>query len=229
MTLENTAISLKQCSGCKQWFDKASFPPKIARCKDCLLAKARELSRRPDQVQKRKERRANRTPEQIEAARERGRQDYANRTPQQKQREYERRQARKEVDNARARELRAQSPERRAKQRASVWKSTLKHKYGITPEIHQTMYDDQGGRCYFCGVEKPSRGRGGLVVDHNHKMGDKFVRGLLCQACNANFIDEYAELPEEHRDFQRANDYLRRGETTDYIDGIRRRVADKRE
>ena len=226
MTLENTVISRKQCRDCKQWFDKASFPPKSARCKGCLLAKARELSRRPDQVQKRKERRANRTPEQIEAARERGRQDYANRTPEKRQRDAERRQLRKEQDNARARELRAQSPERRQRQAFSVWKSKLKQEYGITPEIYQMMYEDQGGQCYFCGTERPIRGRAGLGVDHNHDKGFTFIRGLLCRTCNANFIDEYQKLPEECRDFPRANDYLLRGETTDYIDSIRQRVAE---
>ncbi len=226
MTSESTATSHKQCRDCKRWFEKTVFPPKSARCRDCLLARARELSRRPDQVQKRKERRANRTPEQREAIRERGRQDYANRTPEQRQRDTERRQLRKELDNARARELRAQSPERRARQGYSVWKSKLKHEYGITPEIHQAMYDAQGGSCYFCGIEKPGRGRGSLVVDHNHDKGARFIRGLLCQTCNANFIDEYQKLPEECRDFARANDYLLRGETTDYIENIRQRVAE---
>ena len=88
------------------------------------------------------------------------------------------------------------------------------------------MYDDQGGRCYFCGIEKPDRGRGGLVIDHNHDKDPTFIRGLLCQTCNANFIDEYDKLLDEYKDFPRANDYLRRGETTDYIDSIRQRVAE---
>ena len=198
MTLENSESSLRQCRDCQQWFERNLFPPKSARCKACLLARARELSRTPEQVQKRKERRANRTPEQRETIRETGRRDYANRTPEQEQRGYERRQARKDVDNARARELRAQSPERRERQRASVRKSTLKSAYGITPAMRQFMYDKQDGKCCLCDV-KPGRRRRGLVIDHDKDRG--FVRGLLCHTCNSNFIDEYSKLPDECRDF----------------------------
>ena len=218
---EGSEPTLKQCSNCQLWFEKTTFRYKSARCKECLLARARELSRTPEQVQKRKERRANRTPEQREAARERGRRDYANRKPEQKQREYERRQSRKEIDNARARELRAQSPGWRARQNLSVWKSTLKKKYRITPEIRQAMYEDQGGKCYICDVQKPSRGKGGLAVDHDKDTD--FVRGLLCRPCNANWVDEYKRLPLQ--DSQRTNAYLRRGERGDYIESIKRRLV----
>ncbi len=105
----------------------------------------------------------------------------------------------------------------------SVWKSKLKHEYGITPEIHQVMYDDQGGKCYFCDVHRPSKGRGGLAVDHDKETG--FVRGLLCRPCNANFVDEYKKLPREHQDSPRTNVYLLRGETGDYIESIKQRLA----
>lgn len=107
-------------------------------------------------------------------------------------------------------------------QSISIWKSTLKHKYGITPEIHQMMYEDQGGRCYFCD-DRPTSGKVGLAIDHDKDTG--LVRGLLCRPCNANFIDEYRKLPEECRNFPRANDYLRRGETGHYVEGIKQRLA----
>ena len=99
----------------------------------------------------------------------------------------------------------------------------LKTKYGITPEIHQLMYELQGGKCGLCGVEKPNGGHAGLVVDHDKGTG--YVRGLLCRTCNANFIDEYSKLPAESKDFPRANDYLRRGESGDFIEGIKQRLA----
>ena len=222
MTIENSKPALKQCSNCHQWFEKTTFPLKSARCKGCNLARARELSHTPEQVQKRKERKANRTSEQKDAERERGRRKYANRTPEQMQREYELRQSRKVIDNARSRELRAQSPDRKARQRLSVWKSTLKHNYGISLEIYQVMYEDQGGGCYFCD-ESPSSEKVGLAIDHDKDTG--FVRGLLCRPCNANFIDEYRKLPVECRDFPRANGYLRRGETGHYVEGIKQRLA----
>lgn len=117
------------------------------------------------------------------------------------------------------------------RQKVSSWKSHLKRKYGITPEIHQEMYEDQGGKCYFCDCHRPSRhrpnrGENGLVIDHNKDNKDtKIVRGLLCHLCNANWIDQYKDLPEEYRDSPRANAYLRRGETGDYVESIKLRLA----
>ncbi len=96
-------------------------------------------------------------------------------------------------------------------------------RYHITLEIHKIMYDDQRGKCYLCGEEKDPRGHGGLVIDHDKDTGH--VRGLLCRQCNANFIDEYRKLPPECKDFQRANELLRRGETGDYIESVRQRAA----
>ena len=224
MTQNNSQSPHKQCRDCRLWFDRATFPRKSARCKECLLARARELSRRPDQVQKRKDRRANRTEEQREAAREKGRLRFANRTAEQKQQDYEYRRARREIDNARARELRRQSPDRKARQSYSVWKSNLKHQYGITPAIHEMMYREQGGKCYFCDVPKQRRGRGGkaLVVDHDHEAGS--VRGLLCRSCNAGWVDRYRRLPKDLQDSPRTNAYLRRG-NGEYIGGIKRGLA----
>ena len=109
------------------------------------------------------------------------------------------------------------------RQQISIWKSKLKHEYGITPQIHQLMYDDQDGKCYFCDVLQPSRGKGGLAIDHDKKTG--FVRGLLCRPCNANWVDEYKKLPKEYQDSPRTNAYLLRGDTGDYIEGIKRRLA----
>ena len=107
----------------------------------------------------------------------------------------------------------------------SVWKSKLKHEYHLTPEMHEIIYRDQDGRCYFCSIKKPRRGRSGLVIDHIKVDGKPIVRGLLCRTCNYNFIDEYSKLPEECKDYPRANAYLRRGETGDYIASIRQRLA----
>lgn len=111
------------------------------------------------------------------------------------------------------------------KQKISEWKSRLKHKYGITPEVHKEIYKDQKGRCYFCDIYRPERGAGGLVIDHDKKTG--FVRGLLCQPCNANWVDEYKKLPREYQDSPRTNAYLRRGDTGHYVESIKRRLASR--
>lgn len=58
----------------------------------------------------------------------------------------------------------------------------LRHKYGITPEEHQTMLDKQGGVCAICKAPPPDDRHYGLFVDHDHETGE--VRGLLCLHCN---------------------------------------------
>ena len=105
----------------------------------------------------------------------------------------------------------------------SAWRSKLKHEYRISPEIRETIYEEQDGRCYFCDVRKDGSWYNGLVIDHDKDTG--FVRGLLCHTCNANWVDEYKKLPPERRDSERTNDYLRRGVTGDYIEGIKQRFA----
>ena len=111
----------------------------------------------------------------------------------------------------------------RERQKASGWKSKLKHKYGITPEVYRVMYEDQDGKCYFCDDHKPSKGENGLAIDHD-KATD-FVRGLLCRRCNANWVDEYKRLPREYQDSPRTNAYLLRGETGNYVQSIKQRLA----
>ena len=105
------------------------------------------------------------------------------------------------------------------------WKSKLKHEYGITQEIHKMMYEDQSGRCYFCDDHRPRRGKSGLAIDHDKVTG--FVRGLLCRPCNANWVDEYKRLPREYQDSPRTNAYLRRGETGDYVESVKLRLASR--
>jgi hypothetical protein len=53
-------------------------------------------------------------------------------------------------------------------------------KYGITPEIYDSLLEEQGGVCATsgCGGE----GNPWLHVDHDHHTG--LVRGLLCHSCN---------------------------------------------
>ena len=212
--------AVKQCSKCLVRKSLDSFPSKGNRCKECVNQKTREFSRTPGQVQKREERRANRTAEQREAKRIRGQRRYANRTPEQDMREQERRNARKELDNKRSRERRAnETPDERTKRNQSQKKSILKTVYGISPEVLQAMYDDQSGKCYFCGAAKPLHGRGALAIDHDHDTG--IVRGLLCRPCNANFLAPYEQLPKRLQDSPRTNAYLLRGKIGDYIEGIK--------
>jgi hypothetical protein len=59
--------------------------------------------------------------------------------------------------------------------------------FGVTPEQHRVMLEQQGGGCAICGgaeLALANHGRGirGLAVDHDHTTGA--VRGLLCSNCN---------------------------------------------
>ena len=60
---------------------------------------------------------------------------------------------------------------------ASKLKAHLKHRYGITVEDWDAMYDKQDGKCGLC--LQPDKK---LVVDHDHDTMK--VRGLLCHRCN---------------------------------------------
>ena len=71
---------------------------------------------------------------------------------------------------------RAADPERHA---AARRKSDLWLTYGLTPEAHRALHDQQDGMCAVCGKRATKRA---LHVDHDHETG--VVRGLLCNNCN---------------------------------------------
>ncbi|MBV9293805.1 MAG: endonuclease VII domain-containing protein [Frankiales bacterium] len=86
----------------------------------------------------------------------------------------------------------------------------LKSAFGLTPEEHQALLEQQGGRCVICGATPPTH------TDHDHSTGA--VRGLLCGPCNmglGQFRDDPALL-------EAAADYLRERQPTD--DVVRRRL-----
>lgn len=62
----------------------------------------------------------------------------------------------------------------------------LKHKFGITKEIYDRLFEKQSGVCAICGQRETAKNRWGKVfklsVDHDHRT--KKVRGLLCTRCN---------------------------------------------
>lgn len=56
------------------------------------------------------------------------------------------------------------------------------HRYGLTPEAHQELYEQQDHSCAMCGTHESEAPGAKLHVDHCHTTGD--VRGLLCSNCN---------------------------------------------
>jgi hypothetical protein len=78
-------------------------------------------------------------------------------------------------------------------------RTRLKHRYQLTFEQYQKLFEQQGGKCALC------RERVAADVDHCHETGK--VRGLLCRACNIGlgmFGDTIDGL-------FRAIEYLRKG------------------
>lgn len=54
--------------------------------------------------------------------------------------------------------------------------------HGVHPEELDALYRAQRGRCAICDIERPMRGPGCLVIDHDHTTGER--RGLICHDCN---------------------------------------------
>jgi len=63
--------------------------------------------------------------------------------------------------------------------KASERRTSLRRKFGITPEEYDALLEAQAGVCAICG-EPP--GQKALAVDHDHDTGS--IRGLLCGNCN---------------------------------------------
>jgi len=93
--------------------------------------------------------------------------------------------ARREHINAQAKAYR-QKPGAREKNLARTRYSSLKRKYGVTPDQYLAMLEAQNGVCAACGHPEKAIRKGTpvmLSVDHDHVTGQ--VRGLLCTNCNA--------------------------------------------
>jgi len=74
-------------------------------------------------------------------------------------------------------------------------------KYGITPEQHQQMLEDQSLCCAICLRTETEEGRK-FSIDHDHLTGK--VRGLLCFQCNTGI----GKLQDDPEILRRAIAYL---------------------
>ncbi|MET9190106.1 endonuclease domain-containing protein [Streptomyces tendae] len=64
-------------------------------------------------------------------------------------------------------------------------KSRCAHrKYGLSCADYDRLHEHAGGACQICGRHELDT-RYGLVVDHDAKVGNWAVRGLLCNDCNS--------------------------------------------
>lgn len=63
----------------------------------------------------------------------------------------------------------------------SNYRSLLKCRYGITPELYSEIHNIQEQSCAICGIHQ-SQLKKKLCIDHDHTNNQ--VRGLLCDKCN---------------------------------------------
>jgi hypothetical protein len=93
----------------------------------------------------------------------------------------------------------AANPEKaKEHKRKAVRRHTLKVRYGITPELFDSLIKSQGGKCAICRKVPKVR----FVMDHNHK--DDSPRSPLCTTCNMG-LGSFQDDPELLR---AAADYL---------------------
>ena len=73
---------------------------------------------------------------------------------------------------------------------------------GMTPDVYNQLFNDQGGCCAICGTHQNNLKKA-LNADHCHHTGD--TRGLLCTKCNTaiGMLDDNPDLG------QAATEYLR--------------------
>jgi len=80
----------------------------------------------------------------------------------------------------------------------------LQHKYGITIEDYNEMFNKQLGLCAICGCDETSmRVHHRLAVDHCHDTNK--IRGLLCNQCNRAI----GMLHDNWQTLEKATNYLR--------------------
>jgi hypothetical protein len=74
--------------------------------------------------------------------------------------------------------------------------------FGLSPEDHNKMFEDQNGCCAIC-TRHQSEFKKALAVDHDHATGE--VRGLLCAFCNTRI-----SMLEDEEFMKNSNVYLNR-------------------
>ena len=56
-------------------------------------------------------------------------------------------------------------------------------RYGVTPEIYDSLLAQQDGKCGICKKDRSGKKGQRFAVDHDHVTGE--IRGLLCIKCNS--------------------------------------------
>lgn len=78
-------------------------------------------------------------------------------------------------------------------------RSRCGHKvYGLSCQDYDRLVADAKGSCQICDVKPEQTKHGFLVVDHDAKVGDWAVRGLLCSRCNTQ-LDSHVHVLDSKR------------------------------
>jgi hypothetical protein len=87
-------------------------------------------------------------------------------------------------------------------------KTDLRSVFGLEYRDYVSMYVDQSGACWICGIKlakyKNDDGIQTACVDHDHATGE--IRGLLCRKCNVG-LGHFDDSPDL---LDRAIEYLLR-------------------
>lgn len=66
--------------------------------------------------------------------------------------------------------------------------------YRLTCDEFDQLFARAGGRCEICRIPVGETATGKIFIDHDHKLGNWAVRGLLCPICNQRLRDWMAPL-----------------------------------
>lgn len=110
------------------------------------------------------------------------------------QRQYNKSPERRKYCRERMRELRAENYR-------EFQDRSIKHRYGVSLEYCERIFEAQDGRCAICDQPIPrldsAKDRKFVCIDHDHKSNK--VRGILCSKCNSGlgfFGDDQVLLPK---------------------------------
>jgi Recombination endonuclease VII len=86
---------------------------------------------------------------------------------------------------------------RRARPLWAHWPNCRHRNYHLTCQEFEMLDQEAGGFCDICGEDYHSSGRA-LHIDHDHAIGWRAVRGMLCRSCNGilTSIDQRLTAPD---------------------------------
>ncbi len=85
-----------------------------------------------------------------------------------------------------------------ALQRSTGHEACSHRSYFMTCDEFEALLARADGRCELCKIPAAESGRGKLVIDHDGRISQRAVRGLICSKCNSHLrhVDSGAREPD---------------------------------